>query len=163
MLKEFLYMDFLILFINIFFFFIKIIFNSKNKDFFNLNINLNSFPTISQYLNNKYEIKNNKNKERIINKTRSIHFINYNEDNYHYTIINNIIKKLKKKYFININSENPDYLIYNIFGCEHLNPKYKNSIKIAYYTENQIPDFNNADYCIGHSHINYMDRCLHIL
>ena len=37
-----------------------------------------------------------------------------------------------------------------------------NSIKIAYYTENEIPDFNCADYAIGQAHINYLDRYLRI-
>jgi hypothetical protein len=43
-----------------------------------------------------------------------------------------------------------------------LNEKYHNSIKIAYYTENEIPDFNFADYAIGQAHINYLDRYLRI-
>ena len=62
----------------------------------------------------------------------------------------------------NINPYNPDYLIYNMFGCKHLKNIYNNSIKIALYTENQIPDFNTADYCMGHSHLNYLDRYLKI-
>ena len=49
-------------------------------------------------------------------------------------------------------------MIYNVFGIEHLNPKYNNSIKIAIYTENKIPDFNEADYAIGQAHIIYLDR-----
>ena len=36
--------------------------------------------------------------------------------------------------------------------------QYNNTIKIAFLSENQIPDFNVADYCIGYSHINYFDR-----
>jgi hypothetical protein len=49
-------------------------------------------------------------------------------------------------------------LIYNIFGTEHSDSKYNNSIKIAIFTENKIPDLNEADYAIGQSHINYLDR-----
>ena len=33
-----------------------------------------------------------------------------------------------------------------------------NSIKIAIFTENKIPDFYEADYTIGNYHINYLDR-----
>ena len=39
-----------------------------------------------------------------------------------------------------------------------MNPKYNNAVKIAIFTENRIPDFNKADYVIGHYHINYLDR-----
>ena len=69
-----------------------------------------------------------------------------------------LIDKLKDKFIIKFNKNNPDYLIYNVFGSEHLNPKYNNSIKIAIFTENKIPDFFEADYAIGHYHINYLDR-----
>ena len=65
------------------------------------------------------------------------------------------MKKLKDKF---INKYNPDYLIYDIFGKEHRNPKYKNSIKIALYSENKIIDFNEADYGYAQAHINYLDR-----
>ena len=40
--------------------------------------------------------------------------------------------------------------------------KYNNAIKIAYFTENQLPDFNIADYAIGQAHINLLDRYLRI-
>ena len=36
--------------------------------------------------------------------------------------------------------------------------KWFKHLKIAYFTENQLPDFSKADYCIGNSHINYLDR-----
>ena len=36
--------------------------------------------------------------------------------------------------------------------------KYNNSIKIAYYSENFIPDLSIYDYAIGHAHITYFDR-----
>ena len=69
-----------------------------------------------------------------------------------------MIDILQKKYSVYINQNNPDYLIYNVFGCQYLDSRYNNSIKIAYFTENQLPDFSKADYCIGNSHINYLDR-----
>ena len=74
-----------------------------------------------------------------------------------------IIKEiLNQKYEIILDSNNPDYLIYNVYGCHHLEKKYDKSIKIAYYTENQLPDFNIADYAVGQAHINYLDRYLRI-
>ena len=81
------------------------------------------------------------------------------EDN-HNRKSNYIIKMLKKKYDIKLSNKKPDYLLYNVFGCNHLNNEYNDSIKIAIFTENQIPDFNIADYAISHSHINYLDRHL---
>ena len=39
-----------------------------------------------------------------------------------------------------------------------MNKEYDNSIKIAIFTENKIPDFNEADYAISQAHINYLDR-----
>ena len=66
--------------------------------------------------------------------------------------------KLKDKFNVKFDNKKPDYLLYNVFGNKHLNVKYNNSIKIAIYTENIIPDFNEADYVIGHYHINYLDR-----
>ena len=66
---------------------------------------------------------------------------------------------MKNKFVIKFNKNKPDYLIYNVFGNNHLSPKYNNSIKIAIFTENKIPDFNEADYAISHYHINYLDRC----
>ena len=58
--------------------------------------------------------------------------------------------KLCDKFIIVFDSNNPDYLIYNIFGINHTDLKYKNTIKIALYTENKIPDLNEADYAVGH-------------
>jgi hypothetical protein len=70
-----------------------------------------------------------------------------------------LLKKiLKRKYILEIKSDNPDYIIFDVFGCSHLDEIYQNSIKIAFFTENQIPDFNIADYAIGQSHIIYLDR-----
>ncbi len=64
----------------------------------------------------------------------------------------------KKNYIFKINTQNPDYILYDVFGCEHNNPKYINSIKIADYSENIIPDFNEADYTLSQAHFNYLDR-----
>ena len=67
-------------------------------------------------------------------------------------------KKKQFKFIIEFDSEKPDYIFYNVFGCDHLKSKYKDAIKIAHFTENQIIDFNTADYAIGQHHINYLDR-----
>ena len=53
-------------------------------------------------------------------------------------------------------------LFYNVFYCFHIEQKYNNAIKIAYYTENKLPDFLIADYAIGQSHMNLLDRYLRI-
>ena len=67
-------------------------------------------------------------------------------------------KRLNEEFIISLDESNPDYLIYNAFNDEYKNPKYKNIVKIAIYTENLIPDLNESDYCIAHYHINYLDR-----
>ena len=48
--------------------------------------------------------------------------------------------------------------MYNVFDNVDVFNKYNNSIKIAIYTENEMPDFNIGDYIIGHYHIIYLDR-----
>ena len=68
---------------------------------------------------------------------------------------------IKTKFIIEINNNNPDYLIYNVLGKNHLDKKFDNIIKIAFYTENKIIDFDEADYAIGLAHINYLDRYLY--
>ena len=84
-------------------------------------------------------------------------------DTHNITISNDILKFWFKNLTIftfEVNIDNPDYLIYDIFGKENLKPKYNNSIKIAYFSENKIPNLNFADYAFGQSHIMYLDRYL---
>ena len=76
----------------------------------------------------------------------------------HQDIYKEILYLLSDKFNFKIDENNPDYLIYNVFGGTHFNLKYKNCIKIAYFTENKIPDLNEADYAIGFPHIIYLDR-----
>jgi len=151
------------------------IFNCKNSDNSFINIIKNKFEDISNYLNNKYNVVNSKilidkkgyfnekNKPRnIINyflpKTRK-KIILYSVDLFSFKSHKRWLKnKLKDKFDIKFKRNKPDYLLYNVFGSNHLNPKYNNSIKIAIFTENFFPDFNEADYIIGHYHINYLDR-----
>ena len=157
--------DLLILFINIYYFFdINSQKDFKNIDLYFLKLNSKSFYQISKYLNLKYQIVYNINNtlEKCAKKTISLYFINFKNRPVHNFLINKTIEILKANYYVNIDPYNPDYIIYNMFGCKHLKSIYNNSIKIAFYTENQIPDFNTADYCIGHSHLNYLDRYLKI-
>ena len=66
--------------------------------------------------------------------------------------------KLDEEFIIKYEDSSPDYLIYNVFDDEDINFKYQNTIKIAIYTENIMPDMNYADYILGHYHINYLDK-----
>ena len=88
----------------------------------------------------------------------SIYFIQFNGGSFLHNLINDTINILNNKYLVHLNPDNPDYLIFNVNGCSYLDYKYNNSIKIAFFTENQLPDFRKADYCIGNSHIIYLDR-----
>ena len=103
------------------------------------------------------DISNYINKINIKRKKKSIFF--YTVDLFPgQNITNYLLNKLSDYFIFKFDENNPDYLIYNVFGKKHLEVKYKNCIKIAYYTENKIPDLNEADYAIGFSHINYLDR-----
>ena len=142
--------------------------NMKNSDLKLIQFFKLSYKNISFYLNSKYIInyfynENLKTEKTTINKKIiQLFFINFHCSNYQQKQINDIKQILSRKFEIVINPQSPEYLIYNVFGCLHLNEKYNNSIKIAYYTENEIPDFNFADYAIGQAHINYLDRYLRI-
>ena len=72
--------------------------------------------------------------------------------------INLIKEDVKDSIEIEIDENNPDYLIYATFGCEHVLNKYNNTVKIAFFTENQLPDLNFADYALGFGHLNHLDR-----
>ena len=139
----------------------------KISDYFILNMMNKKYQDISDFLNNKYKENNIVSIQKIIilllnnflfyRKRKTI--ILYSVDLFSYPIHKRWLKdKLKDKFILQFNKNNPDYLIYNVFGKEHLNPKYNKAIKIAIFTENKIPDFNEADYIIGHYHINYFDR-----
>ena len=115
------------------------------------------FKYIDIFLLENYFIKNNFYDIETNNKIKNKTIVLYFEDNLNHTL-NNIIKMLEKKYIVKVSSDYPDYLIYNVFGCNHLKEIYNNAIKIAIYTENQIPDFSIADYAISQHHIHYYDR-----
>lgn len=143
----------------------KILSNFKNVDLFFLYITKKSFKQIAFLLNSKFNInKSNNNKLKLFdNKIKEKKVININfvgSFNTHYgnKLINDVIELLTNSFIFNFTSDNPDYLVYDIFNCDQLDYKYKNSIKIAYYTESIIPDFNFADYSIGFHNLNFLDR-----
>ena len=136
----------------------------KKSDFLTLLFMNKNYLEISKYLNLKYGenlLKINKKilpkrKKRITKKTKK-KIIVYMVDFYklQYQIVLNLLKDCC---IIQLDSNKPDYLFYNVFGSRHLDLKYKNAIKIAIFTENKIPDLNEADYAIGQYHISYLDR-----
>jgi hypothetical protein len=137
----------------------------KNSDIFPISLAMRTYKRVSNLLNNKYfinifslnkkEENSNTHNFNLKRKAISLYSVDLFDSKYHRKWLKKI---LRNKYYIKFDSNNPDYLFYNIFGNEHLNYKYNNSIKIAIFTENQIPNFNEADYAIGQSHINYLDR-----
>ena len=173
-MKIILIFNYFVLFINIFIIIknkLLIKFYYKNVDFKILLLNTFYYKNISEYLNSQYEIK----LQTPINLTKlnditleiqkkkiSLYFINFLLSGFQRYQIKKIIDILNQKYEVVIDPDNPDYLFYNVFRCYHMDPKYNNSIKIAYYTENKLPDFITADYAIGQSHINLLDRYLRI-
>ena len=155
-----LFLNLLMLFINIYFYWIKKINLFKNIDNIIIFFSNKPYEQISNILNNKYllnkkiikknETKDNNKKIILID---CVDFLKNSKFTIYY------LQKIFAKYYIfKITSDYPDYLIYDVFGCEHLNPKYNNSIKIAYYSENIIADFNQADYILSQAHFIYLDR-----
>ena len=162
-------LDFIILSINIYFLFkkkdniyvdnFKIKDYIKSIDYFSFEKLTYSYRKVTDYLNSKYMTNNNKynNNSTETNEKKKIvlYFLDLYNRNYREKWIKSA---LEDKFIIEFDSEKPDYIFYNVFGCDHLKSKYKDAIKIAHFTENQIIDFNTADYAIGQHHINYLDR-----
>ena len=111
-------------------------------------------------MNGKYIFKNKSIKTQTCNNSSHKKIIKLNcVDLFDIKNFKNWLEKhLDDIFKIQYEINEPDYLIFNVFGDNNLNPKFKNSVKIAIYTENYIPDLNYADYAIGHAHINYLDR-----
>jgi len=141
--------------------------NFKNVDLFFINIARKTFKQIAYNLNSRY-YKNNLNNPEIklidiiIKPKKEIKFysVGSSSDYYKNLLIKDATKLLENKFIFKFTSNNPDYLIYDVFSCEHLESKYNNTIKISFYTENIIPDFNHADYSIGFHNMHYLDRYL---
>ncbi len=164
----FLIIDLFILYINIHYVFKKngISENSyifKNVDLFSIEKITKPYMNFTYYLKSKF--MNNKVANKYLSDKKPEEskekkkIVIYFADLYNRDFRQKWIQSaLGDKFNIEFDSENPDYVFYNVFGCDHLNPKYKNAIKIAQFSENQIVDFDVADYAIGQHHINYFDR-----
>ena len=132
----------------------------KSSDIYILkNIFNESYIQISSYLNKKFEQKSflSENKSSTDNSLKKIRLKILDSFNDVWQK-DWLIKNLGDKFIFEFNSDEPDYLLFNIFGQNHKNISYENAIKIAFFTENIIPDLDEVDYAIGHSHINYLDR-----
>ena len=161
-----IFIDLFILLINIYYFFKKSDAIPKklfrNVDNYIIEKDSKSYKEYSNYLNSKFynntsfsENNNINNQETKEKKKIVIYFADlYNRDFRQKWIKS----ELGDKFNIVFDSEKPDYVIFNIFGCYHLDEKYKDAVKIAHFTENKIIDFREADYAIGQQHINYLDR-----
>jgi hypothetical protein len=160
MLKILLIINTIIIIINIYFKFLKKNLSFKNVDKVTFSFVKKSFKSISNLLISKYLVNNNilNKKENIHKKKISLFFVDFRSSKYVKKQYKILIELLKTKYELEIKSDNPDYLIFDVHGCNHLNETYQKSIKIAFFTENQIPDFNIIDYAVGHSHIMFLDR-----
>lgn len=65
---------------------------------------------------------------------------------------------LSSKYDVVVDSETPDYVFFSTYMVEIF--KYEKAIKIYFTGENDVPDFNIADYAIGFHYIDFEDRYL---
>ena len=155
------------LIINLFFLIINIYFlletkncilKIKNVDFFSFSFIKKTYKDEEKYLVNKYNTninsitikKNNYSKKKV--KFYAI------GNKFKKTYIKRIVEGLKKNFIFEFTPHNPDYLIYDVYKCDFLYKRYDNAIKIAFYSENMLPDFNKADYAVGFHNLNYLDR-----
>ena len=132
----------------------------REIDYHYLKMFSSTFEDISNNLSKKFYPKTSLiktiNNTQTINSTKTKLKIYYKNINNRW--VNLIREDIKEKFEIEIDRNDPDYLIYATFGCEHVLNKYNKTIKIAFFTENQIPDLNVADYALGLGHINHLDR-----
>ena len=157
--KNIFYISFIYALINLYVFYKKneLKYKNKNVDYLFLKFTKVIYKKFSSFLNKNNGWKINTLKKR---KKIKINFVDYRPSGYQIPQINKIKRMLSEKFEIIIDNENPEYLFYNVFECFHYDIKYNKSIKIAYYTENNIPDLNDADYAIADPHIHYFDRYL---
>ena len=157
--KIILNLNIIIIFLNVGFYNLIKIINIESKifkfsDYFIINLGIKSYKDISKYLTDKFHIIFETSKNLIFKKEIKIKSIGlFNKANH----IKWLKSKLDDEFILKFVEDNPDYLIYNVFTKEDIYHKYNNSIKIAIYTENIMPDLNLADYIIGHYHI-YNDK-----
>ena len=155
-------LEIIILIGNIFYMYkYKLNFQFRDIDKFLLNSLSKKYNEISEFLYKKFHIKNRTSiNEGLYNKTSNgtIKTVKVCRKNMHPRWISLIRKDLEGLINIELDEDNSDYLIYATFGCENTLNKYNNTIKIAFFTENQLPDLNFADYAVGLGHINHLDR-----
>ncbi len=58
-----------------------------------------------------------------------------------------IFQALSRHFNVIIDNKKPDFLFYSCFGFEHL--KYDKVVRICYYGENLVPNFNICDYSLS--------------
>ena len=139
----------------------KYYFKFRDIDKFLINSISHKYNEISEYLFSKFKSKNSTSiNEELYNRTSNLttKTVKVCKKNMHIRWVELMRKDLKGKINLVIDEENPDYLLYATFGCENVLNKYNNTIKIAFFTENQLPDLNYADYAVGLGHINHLDR-----
>ena len=136
----------------------------RELDNFLINTILTKYNEISEYLFLKFKKKNSTSIDKeLYNKTSyddnsTIKTVKIYYKNINKRWIRLIKEDLKGKINIEIDETNPDYLIYATFGCEHILYQDNKTINIPFFTENQLPDLNFADYAVGLGHINHLDR-----
>ena len=128
----------------------------KNVDYFIFSVINQVFTNISIFLNSKYYYKQKFLFKKI--QTKKVIYLDLRDLYKGQKIKIWLNNTLGNKFSFIFDSNKPDYLIFNVFGSRHLDSKYNNSVKIAYFTENRIPDLNKVDYALGFYHINYLDR-----
>ena len=136
-------------------------FKFRDIDKFLLNSISHKYNEISEYLFLKFKSKNSTYiNEELYNRNNNLttKTVKVCKKNMNIRWLELMRKDLKGKINLEVDEENPDYLIYATFGCENVLNKYNNTIKIAFFTENQLPDLNYADYAVGLGHINHLDR-----
>ena len=139
----------------------KYYFKFRDIDKFLINSISHKYNEISEYLFLKFKSKNSTSiNEELYNRISNLttKTVKVCKKNMHIRWVELMRKDLKGKINLVIDEENPDYLLYATFGCENVLNKYNNTIKIAFFTENQLPDLNYADYAVGLGHINHLDR-----
>lgn len=72
---------------------------------------------------------------------------------------NFIVNLLKERYEVEFSDE-PDFLFYSVFGIEYL--AYPNCVRIFLDGEPVLPNFNDCDYAIGYTYMDFGERYLRV-
>jgi hypothetical protein len=153
---KYLKINFIFIIINVYCLIVEEKIKFKNVEIFSLSLIKKFAKQDIKYLMNKYnqnDISNNNN-----NNIKKKIFINIVGNCFKKIYLKRIIQGLEKDFVFIFTDNNPDYLVYDVYNCEFLSTKYKDAIKISFYSENMLPDFNKADYAIAFHNLNYLDR-----